>query len=112
MDRPDYIIEGVQDLRVVIESAVCHDVRFDSLQNAKSCHLRVKAIDLVVLQKSLVAFESAGIKGGLRVIRDSEVVPTTLAGSVRDLLDRRGNGRAHRAAMQEAAQVVKGHQPR
>ena len=112
MDRPDHIIERVQDLRVVIESAVCHDVRFDPLQNAKSLHLGVEAVDLVVLQKNLVALESAGIKGRLRVIRDSEVVPTALSGSVRHLLDRRRTVRVNRVAMENAAKVVEGHQLR
>src|SRR5689334_24018865 len=78
MNRADYVVEGSENLRVVIDAAVGEDVSFDSLENSEVLETRVQLVDFLVLSEQSIALEATRIERRLGVIRDSDVIPPAL----------------------------------
>src|SRR5690349_22691151 len=106
MNRADYVVEGSENLRVVIDAAVGEDVSFDSLENSEVLETRVQLVDFLVLSEQSIALEATRIERRLGVIRDSDVIPPALHRALRQLLDRRNAVGVVRMAVQDAAQIL------
>src|SRR5258708_26061871 len=113
MNRADDKVESVEDLRSVVESTVGKDVGFDAFEHrGPGASGRVQLVDFLDLGVDFRLGEAAGVKGGLVMSRDADVLPAARRRSARHAGDRRRAVRIYRVAVQDSANVAIGDERR
>src|SRR5436305_6475871 len=105
MDRADDVVEGIQNVGVVVDATVRENVGFDSLENPEVLQSGVDLVDLLMLAQQTIALQAASVKSRLRVIGDADVIPAALNRALGQLLDRRDTVGVIRMAVEDASQV-------
>src|SRR2546423_156836 len=110
MNRPDYVVEGIQYVRVVIDAAVGENVSLDSLENSEALKTRIQLVDFLMLSQESITLETTRIERRLGVIRDADVIPTALHRALGKLLHCRDAVRIVRVTVQNATQILVYHE--
>src|SRR5690606_21136957 len=103
--RRDQEVELRQDVIGIVELAVGEDVTLDPLEPQNAVVGGVELVDLVPLAAPVIGLHSTSIRGGARVIGDSDPLAAGVAARERELRYRVGAVRVAGVTVQEAAQV-------
>ena len=112
MDRGDHEIEPGEHRLVEVDAAVLEDVGFDTLQHPDAREPSVHLVDLVRLAREVAGLEAAGVRRGLAVVGDADVLVAGRAAGQGELLDRVRAVGVTRVAVEKAAQVAPVEQTR